>query len=119
MPDELSWVSLSACREVFKAKHRETGQKVALKKVWMENEKEGVSTGLGRGGQACQVLFTGLGFSPAASESFVLRFSLYLVVWKFPRFRDLAFHLNHNSNVLKHLMFYFGASMVGAWRRSS
>lgn len=32
-----------ACREVFKAKHRQTGQKVALKKVLMENEKEGVS----------------------------------------------------------------------------
>lgn len=30
-------------REVFKAKHRQTGQKVALKKVLMENEKEGVS----------------------------------------------------------------------------
>lgn len=42
--DEL-WVSLSACREVFKAKHRLTGQKVALKKVLMENEKEGVSMG--------------------------------------------------------------------------
>lgn len=32
-----------ASREVFKAKHRLTGQKVALKKVLMENEKEGVS----------------------------------------------------------------------------
>lgn len=30
-------------REVFKAKHRQTGKKVALKKVLMENEKEGVS----------------------------------------------------------------------------
>lgn len=29
-------------REVFKAKHRQTGKKVALKKVLMENEKEGV-----------------------------------------------------------------------------
>ena len=29
-------------REVFKAKHRQTGEKVALKKVLMENEKEGV-----------------------------------------------------------------------------
>uniref|UniRef100_A0A8D2NMP9 Cyclin dependent kinase 9 n=1 Tax=Zosterops lateralis melanops TaxID=1220523 RepID=A0A8D2NMP9_ZOSLA len=28
-------------REVFKAKHRQTGKKVALKKVLMENEKEG------------------------------------------------------------------------------
>jgi hypothetical protein len=37
------WVFLCACREVFKAKHRQTGQKVALKKVLMENEKEGVS----------------------------------------------------------------------------
>ncbi|KAF6723418.1 Cyclin-dependent kinase 9 [Oryzias melastigma] len=27
--------------EVFKAKHRQTGKKVALKKVLMENEKEG------------------------------------------------------------------------------
>lgn len=32
------------CREVFKAKHRQTGKKVALKKVLMENEKEGVRT---------------------------------------------------------------------------
>lgn len=32
-------------REVFKAKHRQTGKKVALKKVLMENEKEGVSVG--------------------------------------------------------------------------
>lgn len=31
-------------REVFKAKHRQTGKKVALKKVLMENEKEGVSS---------------------------------------------------------------------------
>lgn len=42
MPDG-SLGSFSACREVFKAKHRQTGQKVALKKVLMENEKEGVS----------------------------------------------------------------------------
>lgn len=34
----------SPCREVFKAKHRQTGKKVALKKVLMENEKEGVRT---------------------------------------------------------------------------
>lgn len=33
---------LSFHREVFKAKHRQTGKKVALKKVLMENEKEGV-----------------------------------------------------------------------------
>lgn len=32
----------SPSREVFKAKHRQTGKKVALKKVLMENEKEGV-----------------------------------------------------------------------------
>ncbi|XP_058614545.1 cyclin-dependent kinase 9-like [Onychostoma macrolepis] len=31
----------SRMREVFKAKHRQTGKKVALKKVLMENEKEG------------------------------------------------------------------------------
>lgn len=35
-------VSHSLPREVFKAKHRQTGKKVALKKVLMENEKEGV-----------------------------------------------------------------------------
>lgn len=35
-------VSLPTFREVFKAKHRQTGKKVALKKVLMENEKEGV-----------------------------------------------------------------------------
>lgn len=46
---------LSACREVFKAKHRKTGQKVALKKVLMENEKEGVS--MGWGGQVSQLLW--------------------------------------------------------------
>lgn len=33
---------LSFFSEVFKAKHRQTGKKVALKKVLMENEKEGV-----------------------------------------------------------------------------
>lgn len=43
MPHGFSRVFLCACREVFKAKHRQTGQKVALKKVLMENEKEGVS----------------------------------------------------------------------------
>lgn len=42
------WLHLSVVlsyvfnREVFKAKHRQTGKKVALKKVLMENEKEGV-----------------------------------------------------------------------------
>lgn len=44
-------VSPSAYREVFKAKHRLTGQKVALKKVLMENEKEGVSVGQVAGGR--------------------------------------------------------------------
>lgn len=38
-----SLLSLYSYREVFKAKHRQTGKKVALKKVLMENEKEGVS----------------------------------------------------------------------------
>ena len=31
-------------REVYKARDRETGKLVALKKVRMENEKEGVSS---------------------------------------------------------------------------
>lgn len=56
MPDGLSWVFLCACSEVFKAKHRQTGQKVALKKVLMENEKEGVSGPVGtpsRLGRVC------------------------------------------------------------------
>lgn len=38
----LSCLLNSLHREVFKAKHRQTGKKVALKKVLMENEKEGV-----------------------------------------------------------------------------
>lgn len=45
-----SWIFFSVSffyREVFKAKHRQTGKKVALKKVLMENEKEGVSVGHG------------------------------------------------------------------------
>lgn len=29
-------------REVFKARHRQSGMKVALKKVFLDNEKEGV-----------------------------------------------------------------------------
>ncbi len=43
---EVEWFSdvFGLCREVFKAKHRQTGKKVALKKVLMENEKEGVRT---------------------------------------------------------------------------
>lgn len=40
-----SLISFCFYREVFKAKHRQTGKKVALKKVLMENEKEGVSVG--------------------------------------------------------------------------
>lgn len=31
-----------SCREVFKARCRKTGRLVALKKLLMENEKEGV-----------------------------------------------------------------------------
>lgn len=34
---------LIPCREVFKARDRKTNRLVALKKVRMENEKEGVS----------------------------------------------------------------------------
>ena len=33
--------NLFQCREVFKAKDRRTGRVVALKKILMENEKEG------------------------------------------------------------------------------
>lgn len=46
-PSSLCSSQISFCfyREVFKAKHRQTGKKVALKKVLMENEKEGVSVG--------------------------------------------------------------------------
>ena len=36
-------VYLSTIREVFKARNRKTNHMVALKKVRMENEKEGVS----------------------------------------------------------------------------
>lgn len=61
-PDKTSWVSLSACREVFKAKHRKTGKKVALKKVLMENEKEGVS--MGRVGGPASSPGLGVGFPP-------------------------------------------------------
>lgn len=61
-PEESSWVPLSACREVFKAKHRKTGQKVALKKVLMENEKEGVSTG--EVGRSASSLGREVGFPP-------------------------------------------------------
>ncbi len=45
LPMRLSdFLMFCLCREVFKAKHRQTGKKVALKKVLMENEKEGVRT---------------------------------------------------------------------------
>ena len=37
------WADISVFREVYKARDRETGKLVALKKVRMENEKEGVS----------------------------------------------------------------------------
>ena len=37
-------VMFATCREVYKARDRETGKLVALKKVRMENEKEGVSS---------------------------------------------------------------------------
>lgn len=63
-PDGL-WIPLSTCREVFKAKHRLTGQKVALKKVLMENEKEGVSTGQVAGGR--------LEFPPCCSRTLTWR----------------------------------------------
>lgn len=57
VPSQPSPPSPPPHREVFKAKHRQTGKKVALKKVLMENEKEGVSCvwlRLGRsGGGAC------------------------------------------------------------------
>ena len=36
------WNKFLLCREVHKARDRETGKLVALKKVRMENEKEGV-----------------------------------------------------------------------------
>ncbi|XP_058928624.1 cyclin-dependent kinase 9 [Kogia breviceps] len=39
--EKLAKIGQGTFGEVFKAKHRKTGQKVALKKVLMENEKEG------------------------------------------------------------------------------
>ncbi|XP_072517991.1 cyclin-dependent kinase 9-like [Salminus brasiliensis] len=39
--EKLSKIGQGTFGEVFKAKHRQTGRKVALKKVLMENEKEG------------------------------------------------------------------------------
>uniref|UniRef100_A0A2K6U5D4 Protein kinase domain-containing protein n=1 Tax=Saimiri boliviensis boliviensis TaxID=39432 RepID=A0A2K6U5D4_SAIBB len=39
--EKLTKIGQGTFGEVFKAKHRKTCQKVALKKVWMENEKEG------------------------------------------------------------------------------
>lgn len=41
-PKSSARVSVSPNREVFKARHRLTGKKVALKKVLMDDEKEGV-----------------------------------------------------------------------------
>lgn len=41
------------CREVYKARDRESGKLVALKKVRMENEKEGVSYHLPWVGEEC------------------------------------------------------------------
>ena len=37
------WREIQTHREVYKARDRESGKIVALKKVRMENEKEGVS----------------------------------------------------------------------------
>lgn len=53
---------LSLHREVFKAKHRQTGKKVALKKVLMENEKEGVR------GRSESTVIVHLMFSQASAE---------------------------------------------------
>uniref|UniRef100_A0A8C2R955 Protein kinase domain-containing protein n=1 Tax=Capra hircus TaxID=9925 RepID=A0A8C2R955_CAPHI len=53
--EKLAKIGQGTFGEVFKAKHRKTGQKVALKKVLMENEKEGVS--MGWGGQVSQLLW--------------------------------------------------------------
>ncbi|MGH0116096.1 UNVERIFIED_CONTAM: hypothetical protein FKN15_023129 [Acipenser sinensis] len=39
--EKLAKIGQGTFGEVFKAKHRQTGKKVALKKVLMENEKEG------------------------------------------------------------------------------
>ncbi|MDG2682517.1 protein kinase, partial [Vibrio parahaemolyticus] len=39
--EKLAKIGQGTFGEVFKAKHRQTGQKVSLKKVLMENEKEG------------------------------------------------------------------------------
>ncbi|KAI2554039.1 cyclin dependent kinase 9, partial [Homo sapiens] len=39
--EKLAKIGQGTFGEVFKARHRKTGQKVALKKVLMENEKEG------------------------------------------------------------------------------
>jgi len=39
--EKLAKIGQGTFGEVFKAKHRKTGKKVALKKVLMENEKEG------------------------------------------------------------------------------
>uniref|UniRef100_A0A2K5QD82 Protein kinase domain-containing protein n=1 Tax=Cebus imitator TaxID=2715852 RepID=A0A2K5QD82_CEBIM len=39
--EKLAKIGQGTFGEVFKAEHSKTCQKVALKKVWMENEKEG------------------------------------------------------------------------------
>lgn len=86
-PDGFSGVFFWACREVFKAKHRQTGQKVALKKVLMENEKEGVSMSHWAGLPDC------VGFHTPASKGFVLRFYLYLLFCDFPWNKEFGFPL--------------------------
>lgn len=69
-----------ASREVFKAKHRLTGQKVALKKVLMENEKEGVSMG-GVGRPAVSNVHVGF---YRVNRTHTSRFNLCIAVWEFP-----------------------------------
>lgn len=92
----------SARREVFKAKHRKTGKKVALKKVLMENEKEGVSTGWVEGPPAASG--TGLGFRPAAFRTVMLKLNVCVVVRELPYFREFDFQIKYfNLNILKHL----------------
>lgn len=82
-PDEPFCALLSALREVFKAKHRLTGQKVALKKVLMENEKEGVSVGwVGRPA----ISLGHVGFHPTSSTH-MLRFNICIAAREFPQSR--------------------------------
>ena len=51
------WRPAEQAREVYKARNKETGEFVALKKVRMDNEKEGVSRsaaeGKGKEGRCC------------------------------------------------------------------